>query len=257
MEFDSKTALVTGGSSGIGLAVARLLARRGARVFAAANTPVEDGVDTDGVTHVHTDVTDEASVADAVATAVGGTGRLDILVTCAGIQRYGTAADTTLAAWQEVMAVNVQGAFLAAKHAMPALRESGAGSVVLVSSVQAFVTQTAVAAYTASKGALNALARSIAVDEARDGVRANTVCPGSVDTPMLRAAAARFAGGADAADDLVASWGRGHPLGRVARPDEVAEAVAFLAGDRSSFVTGIALPVDGGLLAQVAVTLPD
>jgi NAD(P)-dependent dehydrogenase (short-subunit alcohol dehydrogenase family) len=155
------------------------------------------------------------------------------------------------------MAVNVRGAFFAVKHALPALRESGAGSIVLVSSVQAFVTQAQVAAYTASKGALNALARSVAIDEAPHGVRANAVCPGSVDTPMLRKSAADFARSPEEADDLVAAWGRGHPLGRVARPEEVAEAIAFLAGDRASFITGVALPVDGGLLSQVAVVLPD
>lgn len=256
MELEGKSALVTGGSSGIGLATAELLATRGAQVVSASITPPDAAVH-EAITHVETDVTDESSVAVAVDHAVRHHGGLDILVTCAGIQRYGTAADTSRTTWQEVMTVNVEGAFLAAKHALPALRACGAGSIVLVSSVQAFVTQKNVAAYTAGKGALNALARSIAVDEAQHGVRANTVCPGSVDTPMLRTAAARFAGSAQAADDLVAAWGRSHPLGRVARPVEVAEAIAFLAGDRAGFITGIALPVDGGLLAQVAVALPD
>ncbi|WP_331765979.1 SDR family oxidoreductase [Embleya sp. NBC_00896] len=256
MEFEGKSALVTGGAGGIGLATAELLAARGAQVVCASVTRPEAAAH-DAITHVETDVTDESSVAAAVGHAVRHHGRLDVLVTCAGIQRYGTAADTPRTTWEEVMAVNVEGAFLAAKHALPALRASGAGSIVLVSSVQAFVTQTNVAAYTASKGALNALARSIAVDEAQYGVRANTVCPGSVDTPMLRTAAARFAGSPGKAESLIATWGRSHPLGRVARPDEVAEAIAFLASDRASFVTGIALPVDGGLLAQVAVALPD
>ncbi|WP_331772931.1 SDR family oxidoreductase (plasmid) [Embleya sp. NBC_00888] len=255
MEFEGKSALVTGGSSGIGLAAAELLAARGARVVCASVTP--PAAAHDAITHVETDVTDESSVAAAVDHAVHHHGGLDVLVACAGIQRYGTAADTPRTTWQEVMAVNVEGAFLAAKHALPALRASGTGSIVLVSSVQAFVTQKNVAAYTAGKGALNALARSIAVDEAQYGVRANTVCPGSVDTPMLRTAAAGFAGSPAKAESLIATWGRSHPLGRVARPDEVAEAIAFLASDRASFVTGIALPVDGGLLAQVAVALPD
>ncbi|MFJ9824718.1 SDR family oxidoreductase [Streptomyces sp. NPDC101160] len=256
-ELAGKSALVTGGSSGIGLAAARLLAARGARVVCVSHTPPVEETG-DAITHIRADVTDEASIAAAVGDTVRRHGGLDILVACAGIQRYGTAADTTTATWQQVMAVNVEGAFLAVKHALPALRNSGAGSIVLVSSVQAFVTQKNVAAYTASKGALNALTRSIAVDEAAFNVRANTVCPGSVDTPMLRDAAAGFSDGTDeGAAELVATWGRSHPLGRVARPDEVAEAIAFLASERASFITGIALPVDGGLLAQVAVALPD
>jgi NAD(P)-dependent dehydrogenase (short-subunit alcohol dehydrogenase family) len=257
MEFDGRSVLVTGGSSGIGLAAARLFASRGARVACADVTgPPADAAGA-GIRFVHADVTDEEAVAAAVEFTVREHGRLDALVTAAGIQRYGSAADSSAGTWDEVMAVNVRGAFFAVKHALPALRASGAGSVVLVSSVQAFVTQTQVAAYTASKGALNALARSVAIDEAPHGVRANAVCPGSVDTPMLRSAAADFTGSPQEADDLVAAWGRGHPLGRVARPEEVAEAIAFLAGDRASFITGIALPVDGGLLSQVAVVLPD
>ncbi|WP_214323002.1 SDR family oxidoreductase [Nonomuraea sediminis] len=255
MEFDGRTVVVTGGSSGIGLAAAHLFAARGANVLCADLAPHEP--EGSAIRFVRTDVADEASVAAAIEGALEWTGQIDTLVAAAGIQRYGSAADTSADTWEEVMAVNVRGAFLAVKHALPALRASGLGSIVLVSSVQAFVTQTQVAAYTASKGALNALARSIAVDEARYGVRANTVCPGSVDTPMLRKAAAGFSDGAEAVDQLVAAWGRSHPLGRVARPEEVAESIAFLAGERASFITGIALPVDGGLLAQAAVTLPD
>jgi NAD(P)-dependent dehydrogenase (short-subunit alcohol dehydrogenase family) len=257
MEFDGKSVLVTGGSSGIGLAAARLLASRGAQVVSADVTSPPADAGAEAIRFARADVTDEEAVAAAVEFAVREHGGLDVVVTAAGIQRYGSAADTSARTWDEVMAVNVRGAFFAVKHALPALRASGAGSVVLVSSVQAFVTQTQVAAYTASKGALNALARSVAIDEAPHGVRANAVCPGSVDTPMLRSAAADFTGSPQEADDLVAAWGRGHPLGRVARPEEVAEAIAFLAGDRASFITGIALPVDGGLLSQVAVVLPD
>ncbi len=258
MEFEGRTALVTGGSSGIGLAAAGLLAARGARVVAASTAPC-DTVDAGSpIEHLRVDVTDEPSLAAAVDEVLRRHGRLDVLVACAGIQRYGTAAETTAAGWEEVMAVNVKGAFLAAKYALPALRASGAGSIVFVSSVQAFVTQKGVAAYTASKGAINALARSIAVDEARAGVRVNVVCPASVDTPMLRSAAAGFSDGTEeGAAELIASWGRSHPLGRVARADEVAEAIAFLAGDRASFITGTSLNVDGGLLAQAAVALPD
>jgi NAD(P)-dependent dehydrogenase (short-subunit alcohol dehydrogenase family) len=259
MDMDGKVGLVTGAGSGIGLATADLLAERGATVVAAdLSTPPAERDDGGRIEHVRLDVTEEAAVASAIGQIVARHGRLDFLVTAAGIQRYGTAADTRAEQWREVMAVNLDGAFHAVKHALPWLRASGTGAIVLVSSVQAFVTQSGVAAYTASKGGLVALTRSIAVDEAAHGVRANAVCPGSVDTPMLRWAAARFSGETPAAaDELVASWGRSHPLGRVAQPREVAEAIAFLLSERASFITGVALPVDGGLLAKAAVILPD
>jgi NAD(P)-dependent dehydrogenase (short-subunit alcohol dehydrogenase family) len=258
MEMDGKIGLVTGAASGIGQAVTALLAARGATVIAADLTaPAPDVEGGQRITPLPLDVTDEPAVASAITNITARHGRLDFLITAAGIQRYGSAGDTTAEQWREVMTVNLDGAFYAVKHALPGLRASGAGAIVLVSSVQAFITQTEVAAYTTSKGALNALARSIAVDEAAHGVRANTVCPASVDTPMLRRSASEFSDGTPAAvEALIATWGHSHPIGRVAQPREIAEAIAFLASDRASFITGIALPVDGGLLAQAAVTLP-
>src|SRR6266700_2457737 len=142
-------------------------------------------------------------------------------------------------------------------EAETALRDKG----LAVTGMEADVTVAAdvergVAAYTASKGAINALTRAMAVDHARDGIRVTAVCPGSVDTPMLRWAADQFRGDRPAAD-LVADWGRMHPLGRVATPAEVAELIAFLASPRASFITGSAHLIDGGLLAGLAVALPE
>jgi len=258
-EFDGKVALVTGGSSGIGKAAARVLAAAGAQVTLSGVDAAEvDAAARElGVQGHVADVTSERDVAELVAVTVNRGGGLDVLVTAAGVQRYGTAADTTATEWDEVLRVNLTGCFLAVKYAVPHLRTRGGGSIVIVSSIQAFVTQAAVAAYTASKAALNALARSVAVDEARHGIRANAVCPGSVDTPMLRSAARRFSDGSSHGEqEMVDTWGRAHPLGRVARAGEVGEAIAFLAGDRASFITGVSLPVDGGLLAATAVALP-
>jgi NAD(P)-dependent dehydrogenase (short-subunit alcohol dehydrogenase family) len=201
------------------------------------------------------DVTDPAALQAAVEDVAGQLGGIDILVTSAGIQRYGTVTATSDQTWDEVFAVNVKGVFLAARACMPHLRRSAGGACVIISSVQATATQTGVVAYAASKGALNAFARALALDEARHGVRVNTVCPGSVDTPMLRASAALFAGGAGA-ESMLAAWGAAHPLGRIAAPAEIAHVVSFLASPRASFITGEDVRADGGLLAAAGVTLP-
>jgi NAD(P)-dependent dehydrogenase (short-subunit alcohol dehydrogenase family) len=256
--------LVTGGSQGIGRAVAELFAADGASVGVCG---LEEDAVADTVRAIReaggdalevvADLTDERAVESAVAATVDRYGRLDTLVTSAGIQRYGNVVDTDVATWDEVFAVNVRGVFLAARMALPHLRRSGRGSIVVISSVQAHGTQTEVPAYAASKGALDALVRAMALDEARLGVRVNAVCPGSVDTPMLRASARRFSDGSpEAADELITRWGRLHPMGRVAEPREVAEVVVFLASDRASFITGEDVRVDGGLLASLPVTLP-
>lgn len=264
-ELSGLVALVTGGSSGIGEGAAFALAAQGAAVvvhglaLAEAESVAARIREAGGRSVAVFGPIDVAETsAAAVEAALAAFGRLDILVTSAGIQRYGDAVTTTESVWDEVLGVNTKGVFLAANAALPAIRQSPVGSIVIVASVQGHASQSNVVAYTASKGALHAMGRAMAIDEAAHGVRVNTVSPGSVDTPMLRHAAAEWSDGTpEGIEDTIATWGTAHPLGRVASIAEVGDVVAFLAGPRASFVTGTDLRVDGGLLARIAAALPD
>lgn len=248
-ELDGRVAMVTGGAMGIGRAAAEALAARGATIVLVDRQeadPLADGVSQSIVA----DVRDGEAVAGAVERTVADHGRLDILVNAAGIQRYGSVVDTSEQTWDEVIATNLTSVFHTTRHAVPHLAATGQGAIVNVASVQAFVSQRGVAAYTASKGALVALTNALAIDHAPD-VRANAVAPGSTDTPMLRTAAAGFS---DDPEALVGEWGKMHPMRRVATAAEVGEVIAFLAGPRASFVTGTCVRVDGGLLSQLGGT---
>ncbi len=262
-EFRGKVAVVTGGEAGIGLAAAEKLAREGASVVIcsdredqiqqAAGDLREEGLEVRGIMG---NVTSSADMKGLVDFAVQTYGGVDVLVNSAGVQRYGTVTETEEEVWDEVLDVNLKGIYLAARHAIPEIRERGGGAIVNVSSVQAIASQAGVAAYTASKGGINALTRAMATDHAEENIRVNAVCPGSVDTPMLRWAADLFRG-ENTVEATVEDWGRMHPLGRVARPEEVAEVICFLASPKASFVTGAEYMVDGGLLAALGVRLPE
>ena len=253
-EFAGKTAFVTGGAMGIGAAVAELLAERGANV--AIVDRARDEADALAkrlsggrakVIAIATDVAVGEAVKAAVARTVDAFGAIDIVSNNAGVQRYGTVETTSEAEWDEVINVNLRSVYLVCHHAIAHLK-ARRGAIVNMASVQSFATQRSVAAYTTGKHGLIGLTRSMALDFAGDGVRVNAVAPGSVDTPMLRSAV-----GLDPNPDALMKTVRGmHPLGRIAAPREVAEAVAFLASERASFVTGATLVVDGGLLLPLS-----
>jgi NAD(P)-dependent dehydrogenase (short-subunit alcohol dehydrogenase family) len=256
MDFSGQVAVVTGGASGIGRAAAEILAARGA-VTAILDLPDSPGLEvceaiqkSGGKAEFYpVNVAKADQVSSGVDRFRAFAGPIDILVVSAGIQRYGTALTTPDEQWSEVMDVNLKGAWHAAKACLPDMIGRG-GSIVNVSSVQALASQYNVLAYTASKHALIGLTRSMAMDFAADKVRVNAVCPGTVDTPMLRWAASLDPDPQSVLD----ACANMHPLGRIAQPEEIGEVVAFLAHQSASFVTGAVWTVDGGLLTLIGGT---
>jgi NAD(P)-dependent dehydrogenase (short-subunit alcohol dehydrogenase family) len=256
--FAGKVAAVTGAGVGMGRATALRLAAEGAEVVALDRDPdtAEATVDAirsaDGAARSITcDVTESVQVATAFARIEEELGGLDVLINVAGVARYGTVDEFSETDWDLVIDTNVKGTFLTVKHAVPLMRRRGGGAIVNAASTQAFASQQLVAAYSASKGAIVSMTRTLALDHARDGIRVNCICPGSVETPMLRYGA-EVLSDADP-DQTMQEWGRLHPLGRLIQPEEVATLIAFLASDDAAAITGAPYLVDGGLLAKLGV----
>ncbi len=249
--FANRVAVVTGGAKGIGGATVELLAELGARV-AIFDRDADHGEKLaqrltargSAVSFHACDVASAASVEGAIQAAVERHGAVNVLVHSAGIQRYGSVVSTTMEAWRETFAVHVDGCFHAVRFALPHMVAAGGGSIVIVGSVQCVTSVAGSAAYVAAKHALAGLTRSIALDFAKNNVRANCVMPGAVDTPMLRWSASLAAN----PEEVLAGCARAHPLGRIAQPIEIARPIAFLASDWASFITGATLAVDGGML---------
>ncbi len=240
----NRVAVVTGARGGIGGAVCRRLSDEGAAVLAADVAPL--GQSTRGLTDVELDVTDETAVEALADRLRSDHGRLDVLVNAAAIEIEKTIEETTLSEWNRIFAINVTGTFLVSKHLAPLMRESGGGSIVNFGSYDGFIADPELAAYCATKGAVHALTRAMAVDYGGDGIRVNAVCPGYIDTPMLQG----FFGDSGDIDSLQQKVRDIHPIGRYGTPEDVANLVNWLAGDEARYATGQLWVLDGGLTAQ-------
>jgi NAD(P)-dependent dehydrogenase (short-subunit alcohol dehydrogenase family) len=243
-----KVALVTGGRGGIGRAICARFLREGATVFAADLT--EQGSlagAADGTRFIRLDVTSEDDARAAMAEVGRQCGKLDILVNAAGIEIEKTVEQTSLADWNRIFAVNVTGTFLTSKHALPLLRRSGTGSIINFGSYDGLIADPGLAAYCATKGAVHALTRAMACDHGPEGIRVNAVCPGYVDTPMLRSF---FKDAGDIAT-LEKAVKDVHPMRRYGTPDDVANLVNWLASDEARYASGQLWVLDGALTAQV------
>jgi NAD(P)-dependent dehydrogenase (short-subunit alcohol dehydrogenase family) len=248
-QLEGKVGIITGAASGIGAACAQVLSREGAKLLL---TDLDDAAgerlaaETGGV-YLHLDVTDEAAWPGVVSAAEKRFGHLDILVANAGIGIMGPAIDMSLADWRRQMAVNVDGVFLSVKHCVPAMRRSGGGSIVMLSSVAGLRGSAGLAGYSASKGAVRLFAKSMALEcaQARDGIRVNSVHPGIIDTPIWT----KLPPGANAPLDPRAIAAATVPLGEAGRPEDVADGILFLASDASRHITGSGLVIDGGMTA--------
>ena len=257
-DLDGRVALVTGGARGIGAATAKALAAAGAKVVVS---DVNDGTDTAGAVggaYVKHDVTVEADWIAAVAFARETFGGLDILVNNAGIFWMKPIVDTALEDFRRMQQVNVEGVFLGLKHAIPAIAEraqrwDGGGAIINLSSVAGLVGQAGGLAYNASKGAVRLMTKAAALECARGGlkIRVNSVHPGIIDTAMMAGAAAAIAARTgEGSNSMMERFAQSHPLGRLGRDIDIANAIVFLASDGAAFMTGSEVVVDGGMTAS-------
>lgn len=244
MRFKDKVVIVTGGASGIGEASVRAFAREGAKVviadYAEHGQALADELGADKALFIKIDVTDSEAVQAMIAQTVTKFGRLDVMFANAGIAADAPVDELEESAWQRTIDINLSGVYLCDKYAIQQFLKQGGGVIVNCGSIHSHVGKRGVTAYAAAKGGVKLLTQTLSVDYGDKGIRVNAVCPGYIDTPLLK----------DIPDDIKEKLVALHPMGRLGRAEEVANAVLFLASDEASFVTGSSLMVDGGYTAQ-------
>lgn len=239
-EFSDKVVLVTGGASGIGAACIEAFLSEGANVV-SVDVKQNSNRDVNKLIHLTGDVSDPVAASRLVDETVERLGGLDILVNSAGVGDLHPSDTLSPESWRRTLSINLDGSFYMAQAAIRHMLKTGSGAVVNIASIHGQVGFGEHAAYTASKGAVINLTRSLGLEYGSRGIRVNAVCPGFVKTPMIDAGVP---------DEMMPQVVALHPIGRIGRPDEIAAPVLFLASDQASFVTGTSLAVDGGYTAQ-------
>lgn len=241
MRFDEKVALVTGASSGMGAATAKMLAARGARVYTAQRRPA-------GFEDFEADLLDPKAPEQVIGFVKAMAGRLDILVNNAGLMREGTVEETSMEDWNAQLRMNLTVPFMMTRLAMPMLRDAR-GAIVNVGSIEGLGNNPRHPAYGASKAGLHGLTRAVAVDHGPDGVRCNAVAPGWIDTPLNE----EFIESLGDPNEFRREVGKVHPVRRTGKPEDVASLICWLASDEARFVTGQVYTIDGGRMAQLSL----
>ncbi|MGE9810791.1 glucose 1-dehydrogenase [Ferroplasma acidiphilum] len=254
-DLKGKNVIITGGSRGIGSAIAHRFKDEGARVISISRHTPEDT--DDRITYYNCDVSGSNNVKSTIENILSKFNGIDILVNNAGIEEYARLDKTDEGMWDRIMDINVKGVYNVSKYCIPEMIKNHSGNIINISSVQANIITKNAAAYVTSKHAIIGLTKSIALDYAPE-IRCNAVLPATIDTPLVRKAAILEVGNnEEKIKDKIREWGLQHPLGRIGKPEEVANVVIFLASSQSSFITGSSIMVDGGLSIKAPISTPD